>query len=451
MGPPPINNHTSFPSLVAPTITDTSGNASTSTQTISYSKAASTDIFPKKEQAICFNIIKGTSERDYITKIGDLVKPINVRYVSRMSRDRFAIFLSDKRYVDYLVDKFPIIKVGNNEIKVRRLINPNKRIIISNISPHIPHEFIKDLLIKEYVIKFETEITFIKYGMQNISGYSHLLNAKREFYIDPEQVEKIPESHLIQYEETSYRIFFSPDSVKCFICQEIGHISKNCPNTEEDGDPNINKENNCNINTDNVHTDSWLENSNDDMSNMDEMEFEEEETKGNPDKTTQNKKRHTAPSDTSESVSSKIVPAQDETSIPMEKTQKPRPKRIKKSQPQPTSKPNVMSPGGDVAQQTSPEVNDTQQENNVQSLSDSLANIRDMFSQDNTGSGITFDQFISFFAEALKNKNPVQTAEQHQFNIPELKTLLRLIHPSLPNQSLKYNYTRFVNLLSDQN
>lgn len=199
----------------------------------SYAKAASSDVFPNKDQAICFNLIKGTNEKDYITAVGNIIQPVNIRVVSRMSRDRCALFLSDKKYVDLLVENHSTLHIDNKPVSIRRLVNPNKRFIISNICPSIPHDFIENILINQYNVKLESSISFLKYGMKNITGYSHLLNSKREFYITPDLADKIPDTILLMFEETNYRIFITPDTVKCFICNDLGHISKNCPNSTE--------------------------------------------------------------------------------------------------------------------------------------------------------------------------------------------------------------------------
>jgi len=48
-------------------------------------------------------------------------------------------------------------------------------------------------------------------------------------YIVAENLNKLPDSMLINYDNTYHRIFFSDDSVMCFICKTSGHISTNCP------------------------------------------------------------------------------------------------------------------------------------------------------------------------------------------------------------------------------
>jgi len=48
-------------------------------------------------------------------------------------------------------------------------------------------------------------------------------------YIVAENLNKLPDSILINYDNTNHRIFFSDDSVVCFIRKIFGHISANCP------------------------------------------------------------------------------------------------------------------------------------------------------------------------------------------------------------------------------
>ncbi|KAL1488175.1 hypothetical protein ABEB36_015133 [Hypothenemus hampei] len=58
-------------------------------------------------------------------------------------------------------------------------------------------------------------------------------NFRRQVYILPEDIGKVPEMIQIQYEDTKYNIFFTSDTLNCFLCKESGHIAKNCPKFQE--------------------------------------------------------------------------------------------------------------------------------------------------------------------------------------------------------------------------
>nr|CAI5840200.1 unnamed protein product [Callosobruchus analis]CAI5858850.1 unnamed protein product [Callosobruchus analis] len=56
------------------------------------------------------------------------------------------------------------------------------------------------------------------------------MSFRRQVYIEPNQHStNLPESIEITHEDTSYRIFLSLDSQKCFKCSKQGHIASHCP------------------------------------------------------------------------------------------------------------------------------------------------------------------------------------------------------------------------------
>ena len=61
---------------------------------------------------------------------------------------------------------------------------------------------------------------------RNDPEYAYIL---RQVYIDPDDIGKIPFTFLITFEDTSYRIFTSIDSLLYFRCKQEGHLAKDCP------------------------------------------------------------------------------------------------------------------------------------------------------------------------------------------------------------------------------
>lgn len=119
---------------------------------------------PKKEQAIILHAINEIHTNDYIIQIGKLINPKNIIFASRISNERICIYLSSKAHVEQLISKHPNITIGNQQIEIRRLINPSKRLIISNICPTIPNKTIEEKLV-QIGFKLVSPINFMKIGI----------------------------------------------------------------------------------------------------------------------------------------------------------------------------------------------------------------------------------------------------------------------------------------------
>jgi len=183
-------------------------------------------ISPKRDQALVFNSIDGVPQKDYILAVGQIVSPKNITFVSRISNNRFCIFLSNKSTLDALMEKTKTITINDQEIQLRRLINPAKRIIISNVCPSIPNQEILNAL-KDVDIIPTSQINYLKAGI-NIEGYEHIMSFRRQMYIKHEDTNKLPGSLVINSAGFQFRIFLTDDSITCYTCKSTGHTSKTC-------------------------------------------------------------------------------------------------------------------------------------------------------------------------------------------------------------------------------
>lgn len=197
----------------------------------SFAETTANTIFPNMNQAIILPIIEGIKQIDYVIAISKLIGPSNIISASRISNDRFCIFLSSQILADNIVRLHQNILVNEHTITIRKLINPSKRIILSNVYPSIPHNSILTAL-NELGIRTTSNITFLKAGF-NSSEFAHITSFRRQVYINPEDYDKIPPSLVINLDNTNFRIFLTDDKVTCFICKQIGHLSSSCKNTQE--------------------------------------------------------------------------------------------------------------------------------------------------------------------------------------------------------------------------
>ncbi|KAK9728561.1 Zinc knuckle [Popillia japonica] len=211
--------------------------------------------FPEREQAIVFDAIANTQKNDYIIGVGDLIGSIvfdaiantqkndyiigvgdligssNIIFASRIANNRICIYFSSKEAVDRFVNEFKGITIQDRFITARRLVSPAKRVILSNVSPSIPHNIIENHL-KQAGLDIMSSITFIGAGL-NRPEYKHILSFRRQVYINPDLSKELPDSLIISYNHNTFRIFLSIDEIKCFICKKPGHIASKCTTSEK--------------------------------------------------------------------------------------------------------------------------------------------------------------------------------------------------------------------------
>ncbi|KAL4090743.1 hypothetical protein QTP88_025522 [Uroleucon formosanum] len=174
------------------------------------------------------NTIDGIPQKYYVLAIGKLVTPKNITFISRISNNRFCIFLASKQILDNLFQNTQTININDQTIPIRRLLNPAKRYIISNVCPSIPNHAITNAL-NDLDIFSISQISHLKAGI-NIEGFEHIMSFRRQLYIKHEDIPKLPNSLVISTNESQFRIFFTDDIVTCFICKASRHTSNNCKN-----------------------------------------------------------------------------------------------------------------------------------------------------------------------------------------------------------------------------
>ena len=76
-------------------------------------------------------------------------------------------------------------------------------------------------------VRRESSVTFLRAGHSK-PGYAHILSFRRQLYIHADDETKIPESMKIIHEGITYWIYLTIDTLKCFVCNNTGHIAKNC-------------------------------------------------------------------------------------------------------------------------------------------------------------------------------------------------------------------------------
>jgi len=431
----------------------------------SFASTVANSLIPKKDQAIVIDINVSLPHKDYIIAIGKLVQPSNILFASRISKERICIFLSSKSLVDNLIEKHPYILIQEQQFKLRKLYNPNKRIILSNVYPNIPPDVIANELVK-LNISLCSPITFLKAGIQ-VEDFTHILSFRRQTFIKNEDLTKIPTSILINYEDTNYRIFLSDDSLNCYICQTQGHIASQCTNqnfsnskiTKENNDiPNPNPASRTDdiLNIDNTPTEEHPQT----VPSRPQLEtlkiFSEPPPQNNP------------PASTSTLTLPELLDPESNPNTDILEMELEQPSGIKRSLPDSFYTLSAPSSPMDIAQETNEmfapsncethQSKTTEKKKNKKSKSASLKKFLDnidtylepiqhLFNDQNSFK-IDYDSFKHILENNQGSFDPVSIYKEYNISKEELLDIISKIKPSLRDNSIKNRITRFTKILN---
>ncbi|KAJ8669989.1 hypothetical protein QAD02_001248 [Eretmocerus hayati] len=195
---------------------------------LSYASVTGQEQLPTREQAIVLKSMEGLTVQDYAMSIGNIIEPVNITDISRISQGRVCLYLKSKEIAEHLIENVKTVCVANHTLEIRSLVTRAKRILISNVEPIVPNDLItKELCSKG--VRLTTNITHVEAAMSD-PNFAHIKSFRRQVYVDPEDVQKIPKSMRVKCGGYSSWIYFSAEQITCFICNQEGHLARYCQN-----------------------------------------------------------------------------------------------------------------------------------------------------------------------------------------------------------------------------
>lgn len=205
-----------------------SGKSTQNAPKRSYAKATKNFVYPEFDECIILDHKEGLTITDYARSVSDITGKANITAISRISKSKVSVFVKTKELADKLINETCELKIGVHLIPINSFIPRKQRVLISNIPPPIRNEAIIEQL-EAAGISGVSEITFLRAAIKD-DGYD-AVSWRRQFFIDPADIPKIPEAFKIHHRGVPFWTYLSTGNLKCFLCQEEGHLAKDCKDT----------------------------------------------------------------------------------------------------------------------------------------------------------------------------------------------------------------------------
>lgn len=180
---------------------------------------------PKKDQAILFPSIENVTISQYMRSLADIIGGKNITFASRMSQGRVCFYLRTKALVDTFMLDHGGLSIKDQFLAARRLVTPAERLVLSNVSPHIPHQAVEAELAK--LVRLVSPMAYITVGVKE-ADVGHVFSFRRQIFVVKAENINLPDSILVDYDGERNRVFLSFDDIKCFKCKQTGHIARAC-------------------------------------------------------------------------------------------------------------------------------------------------------------------------------------------------------------------------------
>lgn len=156
--------------------------------------------------------------------VGELVGCESVKAASRMN-NAVVMFLDSIDKVNSVVERGIVLR--NTHTTVFPLMNPAKKIILSNLPPFISD----DVLLKELSRhgQIVSAMKMLPSGCKS-AKLKHVVSFRRQvFMILKNDIEELSIVMKFKVDGFDYTIFATTETMKCFGCNQEGHSVRNCP------------------------------------------------------------------------------------------------------------------------------------------------------------------------------------------------------------------------------
>lgn len=385
--------------------------ANTNSERKQYSQVARATVFPKKEQAIILNASEELQLTDYVVELARIVTPKQITHAFKMSNNRICIYLDSIQLADAITQRYQSIKVKDIEIGLRRMVAPTKRLILSNVSPSIPHDVLENE-VRKLGYKQVSPMTSLRAGVLG-AEFSHILSSRRQIYVASDEDIQLPSSIVLDYDDLSYRIYLTFDGITCYQCKENGHIAKNCPKTQAED---------TTVDTSQQPLENKATSYKRPLSTTTSI-ASENNSSPDPDITAI---QHTTEEGTSAEIA--ISVSKEPVFLVPEKTA-PVKKKLKIATPDELKRSNSSE--------------------NL-SVSEQIKPVQKFIEEANPPFVLNTQQITDFFENTVGSDNPLSIAQEYTNDIPKLLDMLRAIYPHFMHRSIKSRCTRITKKLRKQ-
>lgn len=164
------------------------------------------------------------SVEECVLAVGEVVGHSSVRSASRMN-GAVVLFLDKVEKVNAVVEHG--IDLNDSLIKVFPLVNPARRVLLSNVPP-----FISDDALKRELSRYGQLVSAIKKIPLGCKSplLKHVVSFRRQvFMILRSDIDELNVAFKFKIDSFDYVIFATSESMKCFGCGKVGHLVRVCP------------------------------------------------------------------------------------------------------------------------------------------------------------------------------------------------------------------------------